>query len=59
MSKIRNIDLAESESKNSVGKKEHASLRSLEDEFSKTKPFDGYGNISVHLEAKTAYLAKV
>src|SRR5690606_7456839 len=35
-------------------------IRSLEDEFSKTKPFDGVRvSISVHLEAKTAYLAQV
>jgi len=35
-------------------------LRSLEDEFKKTKPFDGVKiSLSVHLEAKTAYLCKV
>ncbi len=35
-------------------------LRSLEEEFSKTKPFAGVRiALSVHLEAKTAYLCKV
>jgi len=35
-------------------------LRSLEEEFAKTKPFDGIRiTVSVHLEAKTAYLAKL
>ena len=35
-------------------------LRELEEEFSKTKPFKGERvTVSVHLEAKTAYLAKL
>ena len=61
MSKIRNIDLAESgKQKIQWVRKNMPLLRSLEDEFSKTKPFDGVRvSISVHLEAKTAYLAKV
>ena len=61
MSKIRNIDLAESgKQKIQWVRKNMPLLRSLEDEFSKTKPFDGVRvTISVHLEAKTAYLSKV
>ena len=35
-------------------------LRGLEDEFKATKPFDGIKiSLSVHLEAKTAYLCEV
>ena len=35
-------------------------LRNLEEEFSRTKPFDGLRvALSIHLEAKTAYLCKV
>ena len=35
-------------------------LRDLEEEFTETKPFDGLKvSLSVHLEAKTAYLCKV
>ncbi len=35
-------------------------LRSLEEEFQKTRPFEGVKiSLSVHLEAKTAYLCKV
>ncbi|MCR5201675.1 MAG: adenosylhomocysteinase [Lachnospiraceae bacterium] len=35
-------------------------LRSLEEDFSKTKPFEGKRiALSIHLEAKTAYLCKV
>ena len=35
-------------------------LRALEDEFSKTKPFEGIKiSLSIHMEAKTAYLCKV
>lgn len=61
MSKIRNIDLAESgKQKIQWVRKNMPLLRSLEDEFSKTKPFDGVRvTVSVHLEAKTAYLSKV
>ena len=35
-------------------------LRDMEDEFAKTRPFEGIKiSLSVHLEAKTAYLCKV
>ena len=35
-------------------------LRSFEEEFLETKPFEGLKiSLSVHLEAKTAYLCKV
>ena len=35
-------------------------LRSLEESFKETKPFEGVKiSLSVHLEAKTAYLCKV
>ena len=35
-------------------------LRSLEEEFKRTRPFEGIKiSLSVHLEAKTAYLCKV
>lgn len=35
-------------------------LRSLEEEFSRTKPFEGIKiSLSIHMEAKTAYLCKV
>lgn len=35
-------------------------LRALEDEFEKTKPFEGIKiSLSIHMEAKTAYLCKV
>ena len=35
-------------------------LRGMEEEFSKTKPFEGVKiSLSIHLEAKTAYLCKV
>ena len=35
-------------------------LRALEDEFSRTRPFEGIKiSLSIHMEAKTAYLCKV
>ena len=35
-------------------------LRALEDEFKQTKPFEGVKiSLSIHMEAKTAYLCKV
>lgn len=35
-------------------------LRALEDEFTKTRPFEGIKiSLSIHMEAKTAYLCKV
>ncbi|MDQ2085498.1 adenosylhomocysteinase [Herbivorax sp. ANBcel31] len=61
MNKIKNIDMAESgEKKIEWVRKNMPLLRSLEEEFSKTKPFKGLRvSVSVHLEAKTAYLSKV
>jgi len=58
---IRDIGLAESgRQKIEWVRKNMPLLRSLEEEFSKTKPFEGVRvTVSVHLEAKTAYLAKV
>jgi len=58
---IRNIDLAPSgKLKIDWVRKNCPLLRSLEEEFSKTKPFAGIKfALSVHLEAKTAYLCKV
>lgn len=61
MSEIRDINLAESgERKIEWVKRNCDLLRMLEEEFSKTKPFAGKTiALSVHLEAKTAYLCKV
>lgn len=58
---IRDINLAESgKQKIEWVRKNMPILRSLEEEFSQTKPFYGVRvSISVHLEAKTAYMAKV
>ncbi len=58
---IRDINLAESgERKIEWVKRNCDLLRMLEEEFSKTKPFAGKKvALSVHLEAKTAYLCKV
>lgn len=60
-SEIRDITLAESgERKIEWVKRNCPLLRSLEEEFAKTKPFAGKKiALSVHLEAKTAYLCKV
>ena len=60
-SSIRDINLAESgKQKIEWVRKNMPILRSLEEEFSQTKPFSGVRvSISVHLEAKTAYMAKV
>lgn len=60
-SKIRDISLAESgEKKIDWVRKNCSILRSLEEEFGRTKPFKGVRvALSVHLEAKTAYLCKV
>lgn len=60
-SEIRDINLAESgERKIEWVKRNCDLLRTLEEEFSKTKPFQGKKiALSVHLEAKTAYLCKV
>jgi len=60
-SEIRDINLAESgELKIEWVKRNCDLLRTLEAEFSETKPFAGKKiALSVHLEAKTAYLCKV
>ncbi|MDO5574686.1 MAG: adenosylhomocysteinase [bacterium] len=60
-SEIRDINLAESgERKIEWVKRNCDLLRTLEKEFSETKPFAGKKvALSVHLEAKTAYLCKV
>ena len=60
-SEIRDIGLAESgERKIQWVKRNCDLLRTLEGEFSKTRPFEGKKiALSVHLEAKTAYLCKV
>ena len=60
-SEIRDINLAESgERKIEWVKRNWDLLRTLEKEFSETKPFAGKKvALSVHLEAKTAYLCKV
>ena len=60
-SEIRDINLAESgEQKIEWVRRNCDLLRTLEKEFSETKPFAGKKiALSVHLEAKTAYLCKV
>lgn len=60
-SEIRDINLADAgELKIEWVKRNCDLLRTLEEEFSKTKPFAGKKvALSVHLEAKTAYLCKV
>ncbi|MBQ7972671.1 MAG: adenosylhomocysteinase [Lachnospiraceae bacterium] len=60
-SEIRDINLAESgERKIEWVKRNCDLLRTLEEEFGKSKPFAGKKvALSVHLEAKTAYLCKV
>lgn len=60
-SEIRDIQLAESgERKIQWVKRNCDLLRTLEEEFAQTKPFAGQKiALSVHLEAKTAYLCKV
>ncbi len=61
MSSIRDISLSPSgEHKINWVKKNCPLLRSLEDDFRKGQPFKGLKvALSVHLEAKTAYLCKV
>ena len=58
---IRNLDLAPAgRLKIDWVKKNCPLLRSLEEEFTRTQPFQGIRvALSVHLEAKTAYLCKV
>ncbi len=60
-SEIRDIKLAESGHRKIEWVKRNCDLlRTLEEEFSQTKPFAGKKVcLSVHLEAKTAYLCKV
>ncbi len=60
-SEIRDINLAPSGELKIEWVKKHCDLlRTLEKEFSETKPFAGKKiALSVHLEAKTAYLCKV
>ena len=60
-SEIRDIQLAESEERKIQWVKRNCDLlRTLEEEFAQTKPFAGKKiALSVHLEAKTAYLCKV
>ena len=60
-SEIRDINLAPSGALKIEWVKNHCDLlRTLEDEFSKTRPFENIKiALSVHLEAKTAYLCKV
>lgn len=60
-SEIRDMKLAESGEKKIEWVKRNCDLlRTLEEEFTKTKPFTGKKvALSVHLEAKTAYLCKV
>ena len=61
MSQIRDINLAESgANKIEWVRRNCPLLRSLEEDFSKEKPFAGKKiALSIHLEAKTAYLCKV
>ena len=61
MSIIRNIDLAPSgENKIEWVKRNCPLLRSLEEDFAQSQPFKGIRiALSIHLEAKTAYLCKV
>ncbi len=60
-SEIKDINLAPSGEKKIEWVKRNCDLlRTLEEEFIKTKPFAGKKiALSVHLEAKTAYLCKV
>ena len=61
MSIIRDINLAPSgENKIEWVRRNCPLLRSLEADFSKSKPFAGKRiALSIHLEAKTAYLCRV
>ena len=57
---IRDINLAPTVSKIEWVKRNMPILNSLEQEFKKTRPFEGIRiSLSIHLEAKTAYLSKV
>ena len=61
MSEIRNIDLWESGARKIEWvRRNMCLLRSIEEEFKRDKPFSGLKvALSIHLEAKTAYLCKV
>lgn len=61
MSNIKDINMAESGSRKIEWVKRNCPLLfSLEKEFAQTKPFEGLKiALSIHLEAKTAYLCKV
>lgn len=61
MNDIKDIELALKGCEKIAWAKEHMPLlRGFEEEFKKTKPFKGVKiSLSVHLEAKTAYLCKV
>ena len=61
MSEIRDINLAPSGEKKIEWVKRNCDLlRNLEEEFAKEQPFAGIKiALSIHLEAKTAYLCKV
>ncbi|NLH00997.1 MAG: adenosylhomocysteinase, partial [Clostridiales bacterium] len=61
MSDIRDLSLApEGEKKISWASRNMPVLKSIEDDFIKTKPFSGLKiALSVHMEAKTAYLCRV
>ena len=61
MSLVRNIDLYKSGQQKIDWVKAHMPvLRSIEKDFSESKPFDGLKvALSIHLEAKTAYLCTV
>ena len=61
MSEIRDISLAPSgERKIEWVRRNMPLLRGIEEEFSKTQPFKGLKiTLSVHMEAKTAYLCRV
>ena len=61
MSEIRDAELAPSGSRKIDWVRDHMPvLRSIDADFKKTKPFEGMKvALSIHLEAKTAYLACV
>jgi len=61
MSKIRDISLAPSGERKIDWVRRHMPLlRGIEEDFRKTRPFEGLKiTLSVHMEAKTAYLCRV
>lgn len=58
---VRDISLAPSGHQKIAWVREHMPLlRDMEEEFAKTKPFEGIKiSLSIHMEAKTAYLCQV